>query len=323
MAANMVSQQTIKPALAERDAGRKSDVIDVLVPVYRGLAETRRCIESILGSRQDRAFELIVVDDASPEPELVVYLDKLAATGVVTLLRNASNLGFVQSVNRGMSHHPGRDVVLLNSDTMVANDWLDRLRDCAYSAPNIGTVTPFSNNATICSYPVFCEDNALPAGIELGELDRIFKRVNHGKSVVIPTAVGFCMYIRRACLDQAGLFDAERFGKGYGEENDFSLRAAHLGWLNVLCADTYVYHVGGVSFQGEQKAHQAKAAKALLALHPEYDELVHRFIVADPVQPFRLAIDAALAGLAPAGSRGDYETEDDANKTAGHNTGDL
>jgi GT2 family glycosyltransferase/glycosyltransferase involved in cell wall biosynthesis len=274
-----------------------STAVDVVVAAYRGLGATRDCLESVLDARQQSAFEIIVVDDASPEPELSAYLDELAARGAVTLLRNASNLGFVQSVNRAMALHPQRDVVLLNSDTVVANDWLDRLRACAYSGTEIGTVTPFSNNATICSYPVFCADNALPAGFDTAALDRVFKRVNRGKKVAIPTAVGFCMYIKRACLDKIGLFDAERFGKGYGEENDFSLRAEGAGFSNVLCGDTFVYHVGSVSFGAERGVHQESGARQLLQLHPDYDERVRRFVEADPARELRRAVDAAIADL--------------------------
>lgn len=266
-------------------------VVDVIVPAYRGYDETLRCIESVLENPQETRYELIVVDDASPEPRLSSRLDDLADAGALTLLRNTSNLGFVQSVNLGMSFHPGRDVVLLNSDTVVANDWLDRIRRCAYGAAKVGTVTPFSNNATICSYPVFCADNALPEGVELGALDEIFRRVNHGKSVEIPTAVGFCMYIRRDCLNQVGLFDTENFGKGYGEENDFSMRASQHGWLNLLCADTFVYHAGGVSFMSEKDGRVARALDVLHRLHPGYEDLVRSFVATDPARSLRAAVD--------------------------------
>lgn len=283
------------PELARRGEAGDGDIVDIVIPVYRSLQETRRCIESVLGSRQETHLEVVVVDDASPEPELVDYLDSLAAASSVTLLRNQSNLGFVQSVNRGMSLHPERDVVLLNSDTLVANDWLDRIRRCAYGAAKVGTVTPFSNNATICSYPVFCAENALPEGVKSSELDKMFRRANQGKSVGIPTAVGFCMYIRRDCLDRVGLFDADNFGKGYGEENDFCMRASRQGWLNLLCADTFVYHAGGVSFMSEKGARIAVALKVLHRLHPDYEDLIRRFVAADPAKALREAVDVELA----------------------------
>lgn len=269
--------------------------VDIVIPAYRGLESTRLCIESVLASPLRTAHALVVVDDASPEPALSRYLDALAEQGRITLLRNEHNLGFVQSVNRGMSLHPERDVVLLNSDTEVANDWLDRLRACAYREPRIATATPFSNNATICSYPVFCDENALPDGLGLAALDATFKRVNSGKSLPIPTAVGFCMYIKRACLDDLGLFDAERFGRGYGEENDFSRRAIQAGWRNVLCTDTFVYHAGSVSFQAERGLLIASADAVLRQLHPDYFEDVRHFIRQDPVAPLRRAVEIELA----------------------------
>lgn len=269
--------------------------VDVIVPVYRGLEETRRCLESVLHATSTVSFELVVVDDAGPEPALASYLDALAEAGRITLKRNEANLGFVGTVNRGMALHPDRDVVLLNSDTEVANDWLDRLRACAYRQARTATVTPFSNNATICSYPLFCEDNMLPDGVSLTELDQVFARVNEGEALEIPTAVGFCMYIRRACLDEVGPFDADLFRRGYGEENDFSRRAAKAGWRNLLCADVFVRHAGGVSFGADKAALLASSAKTLAGLHPEYEGLVGQFIQRDAPARFRHAVDVELA----------------------------
>jgi len=271
--------------------------LDVIVPVYKGVEETRRCIESVLRVDCATPFELVLIDDATPEPELARYLDTLAGRAGITLLRNPENLGFVRTVNRGMALHAERDVVLLNSDTEVANDWLDRLRACVHGAPDIGTATPFSNNATICSYPEFCADNPMPAGIGLAELDALFARTNAGQSVDIPTAVGFCMYIRRACLERVGLFDADRFGRGYGEENDFCRRAAGAGWRNVLCADTFVFHAGGASFQDEREGLMANGATVLRGLHPDYDALVGRFATEDAPAKYRQAVDIARARL--------------------------
>ncbi len=182
---------------------------------------------------------------------------------------------------------------MLNSDTEVAGDWLDRLTECAYSEPEIGTVTPFSNNATICSYPQTCADNTLPPGYTVETLDALFRRVNPGQSVSIPTAVGFCMYIRRDCLRAVGLFDATRFGKGYGEENDFCLRAVAAGWRHRLCGDVFVYHRGGVSFGGQHHLLEQQGTATVCRLHPGYESDVQAHIAADPAKSLRQAVDAA------------------------------
>lgn len=272
-------------------------MIDVVVPVYRGEAATRRCLESVLASPQHTRFELVVVDDASPEPTISAWLDGLYAAQRITLLRNAANEGFVRSVNRAIALHPGRDVVLLNSDTEVANDWLDRLAACVGRDAAIATATPFSNQATICSYPFNGWKGGVPGTLGLEALDRLFAKVNAGQSASIPTGVGFCFYVRRPALQALGGFDAERFGRGYGEENDFCLRAAEHGWRNVIAADVFVYHEGAVSFSDERDARMRKAGELLRERHPGYDRTIAEFVAADPLQPFRAAVDDARDSL--------------------------
>ncbi|MGB5097264.1 MAG: glycosyltransferase [Porticoccaceae bacterium] len=262
-------------------------LIDIVVPVYRDLEVTRRCLESVLASRCVADFELIVVDDASPEPALSAWLDEVAAAGRITLHRNPENLGFVATVNRAMALHPVRDAVLLNSDTEVAGNWLDRLLACAATDPRIATVTPFSNNGSICSYPNMLEANSLPAGWPLAELDALFATVNTGQCLDLPTGVGFCMYVRRACWTDLDGFDLDRFSRGYGEETDFCMRAAKAGWRNVLCADVFVFHEGSVSFGTEREALMAEGAAVMAERHPEYDGLVMDFLRADPAHPWR------------------------------------
>ena len=273
--------------------------VDVIVPVYRGLDDTRRCIESVLASTCRTPWRLVVIDDASPEPEVSAWLQEVAATDSrIELLRNEQNLGFVGTVNRGMALAAERDVLLLNSDTEVANDWLDRIRAAAYGDQKVASVTPFSNNATICSYPRFCQDNALPEGWPVAELDALFAKVNPGQVVDVPTGVGFCMYIRRAALNDVGLFDVEHFGKGYGEENDFCIRAHKAGWRNLHLLDTFVLHSGGVSFGDSKSPRERAAMETLRRLHPDYETRVLRFVREDPARLARTAVDAARI-LAP------------------------
>ncbi|MDR2154750.1 MAG: glycosyltransferase, partial [Burkholderiaceae bacterium] len=268
--------------------------VDIIVPVYRGLDDTRRCIESVLAAGGHTAWRLIVINDASPEPELTAWLRANAADNErIMLLENEHNLGFVATVNRGMALSEQSDVVLLNSDTEVASGWLDRLRAAAYSDRQVATVTPFSNNATICSYPRFCENNDLPAGWDTARLDALFARVNTAQTVDVPTGVGFCMYIRRAALRQTGLFDVERFGQGYGEENDFCIRAAAAGWRNLHALDVFVRHFGGVSFGDSKSARERAAMETLRRLHPEYEAQVMQFVRQDPARLARNAVDIA------------------------------
>lgn len=272
-------------------------LIDVIIPAYRGLAETRRCLESVLRARVREPHAVVVVDDASPEPALSAWLREVAGGGRITLIAHERNAGFVASVNEGMRLHAERDVVLLNSDTEVADGWLDRLAACAAREPRTGTVTPFSNNATICSYPVFAQPNALPDGTTTARLDAAFARANAGRSVEIPTAVGFCMYIARACLAAVGPFDEEAFGRGYGEEVDFCMRAARAGWRHRLAADTFVFHQGEVSFGGGAQDIRNRAQAIVDSRYPEFQVRVREFIAADPAREFRERATAALGPM--------------------------
>ena len=271
--------------------------VDIIIPVYRDLERFIACIESLMSSRQAHPHEIVVINDASPEKEVCDYFDALkddTALRDFHFLTNSQNRGYVASINRGISLHPDRDIVLLNSDTMVAGDWLDRLHRCAYEDERVGTISPFSNNAAILSFPTPCAANRLPEDISFQALDDIFARVNQAESIEIPTTIGFCMYIKRRCLDDVGLFDAQRFGKGYGEEGDFCFRASKQGWRHRLCADTFVYHAGGAGFGVEKRERENAAIAKVERRHPGYSKAVYSFVKADPAFPLRLSVRTEL-----------------------------
>jgi GT2 family glycosyltransferase/glycosyltransferase involved in cell wall biosynthesis len=267
--------------------------VDVIIPVYRGLEETRRCIQSVLANTGKPLGRIIVVDDHSPEPALSAWLQELAGKRQIHLVRNPRNAGFVESVNRGVEEAGSHDVVLLNSDTEVPPDWLPRLTAHAYAERHIATVSPFSNNATICSYPSN-EGGPLAFGSTLQALDGICRTVNAGRVVDVPTTVGFCMYIRRKAWKEVGTFDAKRFGFGYGEENDFCLRASDLGWQHRMACDTFVYHKGSVSFGDRANKLSARAMGLLVERYPNYRRDIAKHVSLGAVAPFRFAVTASL-----------------------------
>lgn len=265
-------------------------LVDIVIPIYNAADDLMACVDSVLQHTLNGTYCLILVDDASPDVRIAKYFTRLSTRGLseVVMLRNEKNLGFVATANRGMALHPERDVVLLNSDTLVTPGWLGRIQCCVDSDASIGTVTPFSNNAEICSFPEFCRDNSLE---KLPPIDRIAAALIQRSPTYpdIPTAVGFCMYIRRSLLDAIGYFDVETFGLGYGEENDFCMRATATGFRNVLCDDAFVAHVGGRSFDERKQVLMRENGRRLLARYPNYDQLVMQFIAADPLREIRRA----------------------------------
>lgn len=267
-------------------------VVDVIVPVFRGYAETMRCLYSVINEEQRTPFRVLVINDRSPEEELTSALRMLERRGWIVLIENESNLGFVLSCNRGMRANPERDVILLNSDTEVYSDWIDRIMARADKNPLAGSLTPLSNNATICSYPFFCKDNFQELEVNGRQLDALAAEVcGTLEPMELPTAVGFCMYLRRSCLEQVGLFDEDNFGKGYGEENDLSRRLMNKGWSNMIVPDVYVRHWGAVSFGKNNQKRLKKANATINRLYPSYHREVGDFIASDPILPVRSRLD--------------------------------
>lgn len=280
--------------------------IDVIVPIYNAYEDVVTCIASVRRHTRPERYRLILIDDKSPDPRIGSYLESLREEhdAGMMIVRNERNLGFVGTVNHGMGLSSENDVVLLNSDTIVTPGWLEKLRRCAESDPQIGTITPFSNNAEICSFPVFCQNNDLAGLPDIELINQAMEMAALPSYPDIPTAVGFCMYIRRTLLRKIGFFDAETFGLGYGEENDFCMRAIKAGYRNVLCDDTFVAHTGSRSFDQKKQALIEANTRLLVAKHPHYPEQVHRFIAADPLQPLRKLAGTMLRILQEPGMHG-------------------
>jgi len=275
--------------------------VAVILPVYRGVEMTERCILAAMpnilaipGSR------ILAINDASTDIGMQEMLEQFAAQwpNVFVVIKNEKNICFTGTVNRGFVYFSQHDAVLLNSDVIVPKDWLSRLIDEAYSRTNIGTVTPFSNNATLCSFPNFLKENIVPFGLDVDSIDAVFR---HEKLPCLeaPTGVGFCMYIRRACLDKIGYLNEREFSKGYGEENDLCQRAFKNGWLNIISPNIYVYHEGGVSFSSDKKPLVDQAMCVLDKLHPNYHNDIQLFIKRDPVKSLRVARYIQLLSTIP------------------------
>jgi GT2 family glycosyltransferase/LPS sulfotransferase NodH/glycosyltransferase involved in cell wall biosynthesis len=268
----------------------KTTAVSVIIPVYAGFLSVKKCLNSVLSSRSETPFETLVIYDAGPDARVESYLDELADRNLINLHKNDENLGFVRTVNKGFEIAGENDVVILNSDTVVPDCWLDRLVSMAKSDPKIATVTPFTNNGEICSFPNLGEENKYFSQFDINEIDRLFADFPPLIADDIPTGVGFCMFLSRAALREFGGFNAKVFGRGYGEENDFCRRAAAAGKRNVLLSNLYVHHDGGASFGPEKEQYVKRAVKNVERLHPGYNFLVQNFIQRDPFRARRLQL---------------------------------
>lgn len=266
---------------------RKSEAVDIIIPVYNGYDDLQLCIPSVKKHTDLSKHRVILINDCSPDERIAPYLDSLAQENIL-VFHNEKNLGFSGNVNKGMQLSDDRDVLLLNSDTIVTKGWLDKIAACAYREDAIATVTPLSNSATLCSVPVMCQDNKVPENCTVDEYAALIERCSLHRYPKITVAVGFCMYIKRCVIDDIGYFDAETFGRGYGEENDFCNRAEHAGYHHVMCDDTFVYHKGTASFDTKEKQALIQAHDAVL--NSRYEEQMrrnHLYCMENPAQEIR------------------------------------
>jgi GT2 family glycosyltransferase/glycosyltransferase involved in cell wall biosynthesis len=272
--------------------------VSVLVPVYRGVGDVAACLESVVRHGAEVPFELLVIDDASPQPAVSAYVDEFGRGDhglPVRVLRNPENLGFVRTVNRGLAETTG-DVVILNADTQVTAGWLDRMVDAASEGESIATVTPLTNFGSICTIPRSVIDAFDLAG-ESPRIDacaELVARAALGLRPSVITGVGFCMLMRRTAIDMCAGFDEESFGQGYGEEVDFCLRASRIGFRHVVEDATFVFHHGGGSFGSGRRAGLARGSALLHGRYGFFRAANRRERVEDPLAVPFAALELAL-----------------------------
>jgi GT2 family glycosyltransferase len=265
--------------------------VTIVIPVYYGRKDTLACLHSVLTTSNEIAAHLVVIDDRSPDQQLSENLQRLASSQLFELVYHTENRGFVSSVNEGILRARG-DVILLNSDTVVSNHWVDHLHAAAALREDLASVSPLSNNATILSYPQINIANAIPSDSSIQQLGAFLdNRAADDGLVEIPTPVGFCMLMRRRAIENVGIFDEAAFGLGYGEESDWAMRARNEGYRHYAATRSFVYHAGTVSFAGRAAQRQVDAAEILRRRHPNYWPLVADHIAADPLSHVRRYLD--------------------------------
>ena len=284
----LAAVEPLRPIPVETPVASIESLVDVLIPIYRGREASLACIHGVLDSLDANRtpMNVVVLDDESPEPELSQALRELAEAGRIEFHRSPANLGFIRNMNRGMALHPGRDVVWLNADARVCDDWLDRLREAAYSAADVATATPFSNNGELLSFPESRKSHVMPT---LDEQRALHRQAASDLSAPpeIEVGCGFCFYIKRRALEQVGLLDEIQLKRGYGEETDWCLRAKAQGWRHVAAQRAFVAHRGGVSFGAEKLERVAFNNAILRQRYPGAERAFERFYRHDPLKPYR------------------------------------
>ncbi|WP_370655998.1 glycosyltransferase [Bacillus subtilis] len=241
---------------------RRAEVIvktSIIVLTYNQLALTKQCLESIWKHTNNDCIEVIVIDNGSHDGTRD-YLKQITS---IKAIFNKTNEGFAKACNQGLEVASGDNILFLNNDTVVTNQWLEPMIKLLYQDDKIGMVGPVSNYV---SGPQQVPVNYTNVE-EIEDFSRLYCLQQRGRSKAVLRLVGFCLLVKKKVLDQVGGFD-ERFVGGSFEDDDLSLRVLQAGYQLKIALDSFVHHHGHATFTGNPD----------LSISQSYEENRQRFI---------------------------------------------
>lgn len=252
-----------------------SPSLTVVVCVHNAAFYAETAIDSVL-HHTPKPYDLILVDDGS-DNETKVLLEAYAAEHAhIQLIRNEAAGGYTKAANLGLRASTSDYTVLLNSDTIVSPHWAEHIITCGESSTDIGIIGTLSNAATYQSVPdVFDEtghwkQNELPGAVTVAAYAAMVAEASLLAYPRLPVANGFCFTVKRKVVNAIGYLDEENFPRGYGEENDYCLRAADAGLEIAIADNAYVYHAVSKSFGvGNREKYTKDAHFAIRRKHGE------------------------------------------------------
>jgi GT2 family glycosyltransferase len=285
---------------------KTSHKLDILVPVYKDWALTLQCLIALqaavsqaLTKQPGREIYIHATNDCSPDDAVNDGLEALCSELGIIYHQNQENLGFIRTVNNFMTSTTA-DVLLVNSDVILSRHCIDELVSAREQlGAHVASLTAFSNNATIFSYPRQIVENNVSSPEAIERIAAAFREASDEGSDgaathQVPVSHGFLMYLSRTALNAVGVFD-EYFGKGYGEEVDWAVRAALKGFEHHICTRAYAFHKGSVSFGSETRLEIVSTSNKIVAQrYPFYNKMVQEFIYTDDFLQLRNRVALAL-----------------------------
>jgi GT2 family glycosyltransferase len=257
-------------ASAARPNGHADAATDIVICIHDALDDVRLCLDAIVAAGDDFPLRLVLVDDGSGQECAAHLRDFAARHPAIEIIRHDEPRGYTRAANAGLQRTTAPQIVLLNSDTIVTPGWLAGLRECLHSSPEIGIVGPLSNAASYQSIPVIRSPsgdwslNPLPASWSVDQIAALVRQVSPRRFPRLPVLNGFCLMIARQIIDTIGLFDEDAFPLGFGEENDYCLRARDAGFALAVADHAYVFHAKSRSFGNTRRAALSATARQTL-----------------------------------------------------------
>lgn len=216
----------------------------IVIVTYNQLGYTEQCVESIRRYTKPNTYEIIVVDNNSTDGTLE-WLNK---QNDIKVVRNTENKGYTIACNQGMRIAGEKNILLLNNDVFVTNNWLNNLLICLYCSEKVGAVGPVTNNCSYyqVDYQRISTNYKSPAEMQLfAEKHNISNPLQWESRLKL---IGFCFLFKREVMEKIGLLD-ERYCRGHYADDDYSFRIREAGYTLTLCKDTFIHHFGGISFK--------------------------------------------------------------------------
>lgn len=228
-------------------------LVSILIVNWNGAELLPKCLNS-LQKQKYKNIEIIINDNNSKDNSKEV----IKKYGDVILIQSKDNYGFAGGNNIAVKKAKGKYVLLLNTDTVVTNDFLEKLVESMETDATLGVVQPkflydnpdFPDKNIINSIGAYLTNTGFLYYPGYGKKDT---RAIYNKKSEVFSAYGACMLIRKEVIDKIGLFDSDYFL--YFEETDFCMRVWLSGWRIEYIPGVLIYHEGGVSTrkQGMEK----------------------------------------------------------------------
>jgi hypothetical protein len=270
----------------------------VVVSVLHRFEPLDACLAA-LESSLPRHTRVWILDDVSSDPRIESLVQAWSARSVldVTYRRRQQILDPAESCNAAFEETSPNDVVLLDVLARPTSGWLSQIAGAVENDAGIATAVPWSNVGELCAFPNFGEDSPLPEFPEIiAEAAAVAPTLPE-----LPVAAPQCVFIRRAALARIGTLDSASHPQIADALIDFSLRAASMGWRNVLCDSAYI----GMAAAATNKETIGGNFSRLLARWPDYHERVARFILTDPLRPLRSRLAERIEGIERSGPQRD------------------